>query len=170
MKVSAIAISLFFSICAFQYSKPGFFIENDREDVESIRDNKADSIVNLAQNFLGITYKYGGTSPKDGFDCSGFVYYVMKNNEIDVPRTSSGYQNFGKNIAIEEAERGDIILFKGTDPTVDKIGHVGIVISQKGEPLRFIHSSSSKKHYGIVIAEYSESNYPKRFKGIRRVF
>ncbi|MBX2844211.1 MAG: C40 family peptidase [Flammeovirgaceae bacterium] len=170
MKLFGITISLFFSLCTFQYANFDFSAKNVCKENINIRTNKADSVVFLAENFLGITYKYGGASPKVGFDCSGFIYYVMKKNEIEVPRTSSGYKNFGQKLTIDEAKKGDVILFKGTDPNVDKIGHIGIVISQQGEPVRFIHSSSSKKHFGIVIAEYDKSNYPKRFKGIRRVF
>jgi cell wall-associated NlpC family hydrolase len=130
---------------------------------------KADSIVEFAQSQLGSTYNYGSKNPKTGFDCSGFCYYVFTNNKVKVPRTSRSYGNVGSEIPLEEARKGDVILFRGTNPNDQTIGHIGIVISGEGEPLQFIHSSSSKKHYGVTITDYYESNYPKRFLKVKRV-
>ena len=46
-------------------------------------------------------YVYAEQDPNIGFDCSGFINYVFKNYDITVPRSSSGFKNFGKKIAIE---------------------------------------------------------------------
>lgn len=127
-----------------------------------------DSITNYAQTFLGTPYKYGCAS-KSGFDCSGFTWFVFAHYGITVPRGSKEYQTFGKTVSIEEARKGDIIVFRGTHPNDKRAGHVGIVISNPGEPLRFIHASSSKNHSGVVITEYFSSAYPKRFIRICRV-
>ncbi|MGL4596751.1 MAG: C40 family peptidase [Bacteroidia bacterium] len=128
-----------------------------------------DSIVNYAMQFLGTPYKYACASPA-GFDCSGFTNYVFAHFGIDVPRSSSAYLNFGKDISLSEARKGDVIVFRGTRREEERAGHVGIVISNPGEPLRFIHASSSKKHPGVVITDYETSAYPQRFIRICRVF
>ena len=128
-----------------------------------------DSIVNYAKTFLGTPYKYGCASPKAGFDCSGFTYFVFKHYGISLPRSAKDYARIGKEVSISECRKGDIILFRGTHPSDKHVGHVGIVISNQGEPLQFIHASSSKKHSGVTITEYSKSKYPARFIKIIRV-
>ena len=52
-------------------------------------DSKADSLIAKAKNFIGLPYRFGGTSPTSGFDCSGFMQYVYKQTaNINLPRTS----------------------------------------------------------------------------------
>jgi lipoprotein Spr len=130
---------------------------------------KADSIADFAQAQLGSTYNYGSKNPKTGFDCSGFCYYVFSNNGVKVPRTSRSYGHYGVEVPLREARKGDVLLFRGTNPNDQTIGHIGIVISAEGETLRFIHSSSSRKHYGVTITEYHNSNYPTRFLRVKRI-
>lgn len=128
-----------------------------------------DSIVAYAKSFLGSNYTYGAASPKGGFDCSGFTWFVFNHFGITVPRSAKDYKNFGKEIEITQARKGDIIVFRGTHAGDKSAGHVGIVISEAGQPLQFIHASSSKNHRGVVITDYIHSNYPKRFIKIVRV-
>lgn len=128
-----------------------------------------DSIVHFAQSFLGTTYLYGSKDPNIGFDCSGFCYHVFTQSGVKVPRTSRGYDKVGIEIPIDSVQPGDLLLFRGTDPNIQTVGHIGIVISRPGETLRFIHSSSSKKHYGVVITVYHQSGYPKRFLRAKRI-
>jgi peptidoglycan DL-endopeptidase CwlO len=128
----------------------------------------ADSLVSYAQKFIGTPYVWAGVSPS-GFDCSGFVYYVFIHFGYTIQRSSSGLNTAGVKVNMDEVTKGDLILFTGTNPDDKSVGHVGIVISNKGEPLHFIHASSSKKHPGVVITDYANSHYPKRFVGLRRV-
>lgn len=123
---------------------------------------KRDSIVNYAQQYLGTPYLWGGSSEK-GFDCSGFVYYVFKHFGISVSRTSRGFKDKGEEVNIAQSSPGDIILFTGTNAAVRQIGHVGIILKNAEGIVDFIHSSSSKKHYGVTITRYNESGYVKRF-------
>ncbi len=128
-----------------------------------------DSIVHYAKSFLGTKYAYSCASPKTGFDCSGFTWFVFNHYKIAVPRSSKDYKTFGKEISIDAARKGDIIVFRGTHAGDKSAGHVGIVISNPGEPLQFIHSSSSKNHNGVVITDYNNSAYPGRFIKVIRV-
>ena len=124
--------------------------------------SKRDSIVSYAESFIKTPYIWGGTSPK-GFDCTGFLYFVYKHFGIKVSRASSGYDSVGSKIDLTMVRPADILLFTGTDATKRKVGHVGIVLSNKDGLVRFIHSSSSKRHFGVTITEYNSSGYVKRF-------
>lgn len=121
-----------------------------------------DSITSYAQEHLGITYKYGGATTA-GFDCSGFVYYVFNKFGIKVSRASSGYENEGEIVDLTNTQAGDIMLFTGTDASKRRVGHVGIVLKNVDGTVDFIHSSSSKNHYGVTISRYNASGYEKRF-------
>ncbi|MFT5820688.1 MAG: cell wall-associated NlpC family hydrolase [Crocinitomix sp.] len=121
-----------------------------------------DSIVHFAQQLIGVPYLWGGSS-KSGFDCSGFVHYVFKHFGIPVSRTSRGFKDKGKEVVLTESNPGDVILFTGTNAAVRQIGHVGIILKNTNGMIDFIHSSSSKKHYGVTITRYNASGYVKRF-------
>ena len=129
--------------------------------------HQQDSIVRFAESFVGTPYVYSGNG-ENGFDCSGFVHFVYKNFGIEVPRISSAYSGFGETVTLEGCQKGDIILFTGTNYNRSSVGHVGIIISDRGEPIRFIHSSSSRKNRGVTITDYHNSKYPRRYMGIRR--
>jgi cell wall-associated NlpC family hydrolase len=132
--------------------------ETDSTAVPLVRD----SIVQYAQKLVGVPYLWGGSSKK-GFDCSGFVHHVFKHFGIPVSRTSRGYKDKGEEVVLEKSNPGDVILFTGTDSAVRQIGHVGIVLANANGTIDFIHSSSSKKHYGVTITRYNSSGYVKRF-------
>lgn len=129
-----------------------------------------DSLINYCQQFIGTKYKYASINPKVGFDCSGFVYYIFSHFNIKVPRSSIDYINTGITIHPDSFKTGDIIVFTGTNSKNRTPGHVGIVISDFGKELAFIHSSSNKKHSGIKISTYKDSPYyEKRFLKIVRI-
>lgn len=121
-----------------------------------------DSLIAYAKSFLGTKYLYATCDPKHGFDCSGFTYYVFSHFGIKVPRSSIDYENFGKTIAKDSAKKGDIIVFTGTNANNRRAGHVGIVVSNPGEELSFIHSSSNKKRGGVIISSFKSSPYYER--------
>jgi cell wall-associated NlpC family hydrolase len=77
--------------------------------------------------------------------------------------------NLGEKIELENALPGDIILFSGTDKNKSRIGHVGLVSKIENDELFFLHSSSSKKHYGVTETNFPQSGYPKRFIKIIRI-
>jgi cell wall-associated NlpC family hydrolase len=130
----------------------------------------ADSLVLFSKMYLGIHYQHGSCSPKSGFDCSGFVYFVFNHFNKKVPRSSIDYSNYGKVINTDSCKIGDIIVFTGTNAKNRKPGHVGIVVSKLGEEMQFIHSSSNTKHGGVKLSTFKESPYYKvRFLKIIRV-
>jgi cell wall-associated NlpC family hydrolase len=131
---------------------------------------KTDSILHYAQTFLGKPYVYACADPQKGFDCSGFVSFVFGHFGIHVPRSSIDYGFLFSGIPSDSARPGDILVFTGTNASIRRAGHVGIVLSKPGQELRFIHSSSSLKHNGVVISSFLDSPYYKeRFLGVVRV-
>jgi hypothetical protein len=94
-------------------------------------------VVSTGEQYIGTPYRYGGTSPRTGFDCSGFVQYVYGQQGVSLPRTSR--QMAGAGIAVNPSRRslevGDLMLFSQGG----RISHVAIYAGDG----RFIHSSSS---------------------------
>ena len=128
----------------------------------------SDNLLTFAQTLLGRPYRPGSSDPERGFDCSGFVSYVFKSFNFDVPRSSCEYDNVGEKISLEDAKPGDIILFKGTKSHhPHSIGHVGIVYSNTGGEVKFIHSTSGKE-YCVTISEMDDT-YKRRFVQVVRL-
>ncbi|HMK24762.1 MAG TPA: C40 family peptidase [Chitinophagaceae bacterium] len=142
-------------------------VAGDKKMIASETD-QPDSLVAFAKTLIGIPYLYACTDPQKGFDCSGFVTYVFNHFNIAVPRSSVDFTTYGKEIGLEKARPGDLILFTGTDSSDLIVGHMGIVESIKDDTLRFIHSTSGKAK-GVVISPLSE-HYKKRFVKVIRVF
>lgn len=119
-----------------------------------------DSIVSYSMKLLGTPYMEAGSS-ENGFDCSGFVYYVFKHFKIEVPRSSPQYENFGKEVPIENVKKGDILVF--LSPTNNNvIGHIGIVTNPKGMESDFIHSTSGRE-MKVVVTSLKVEGYKSRF-------
>jgi cell wall-associated NlpC family hydrolase len=127
-----------------------------------------EDVVRFAETLVGTPYVYGSTDPKVGFDCSGFITHVFSKFNIKVPRSSIDFTDVKHAIPVEKAKRGDIILFTGTNPQERHVGHMGIVVSNSGGELKFIHSSSGKAH-GVTISPL-KGYYEGRFVKTLRVF
>jgi cell wall-associated NlpC family hydrolase len=134
-------------------------IRNTLINADQVGDSLRDSIVSFGMKLLGTPYVVGACS-KDGFDCSGFVYFVFRHFKILVPRSSSQYRNFGKEIPIDSIRKGDILLF--LSPTRNVVGHVGIVTNPKGKDSDFIHASSGSE-MKVIITSLKKERYKRRF-------
>ncbi|MEY4573522.1 MAG: hypothetical protein RLZ10_2812 [Bacteroidota bacterium] len=141
----------FFEKFDFQsYENHDSYVKSDLNGVSQIRQD----LVQFSKNYLGIPYQWGGTSP-EGFDCSGFTQFLMKHKGVQIPRTAGDQYIKCSKIDSLNAQCGDLIFFKNEN----KISHVGMVISKKGESIKMIHASSSK---GISIIEVAKSSYWKK--------
>jgi cell wall-associated NlpC family hydrolase len=118
-------------------------------------------VIEYAKTYLGTTYHYAGINPEKGFDCSGFVYFVFKNFNINLPRGSKEYHLLGTALKPEEFKVGDVLVFYGHSDSA-QIGHVGIVCEANGMKSKFIHSTSGKA-YGVTISELDSEHYARRF-------
>lgn len=124
---------------------------------------KGQEIVAYAKKYLGYDYVYGGSSPKTGFDCSGFTSYVYKNFGYSLSRSSVGQASNGVKVSKENLQPGDLVIYKNTSLT--KIGHVGIYIGDN----KMIHAS--EPGVGVIITDIDSKahNYPQRFVMGRRI-
>lgn len=122
----------------------------------------------FAETQQGVPYSYGGSNPKTGFDCSGFITYVFNHFNITVPRSSVEFSGVGKTIPVSQAKRGDIILFTGTDSADGSVGHMGLVTANLNGTIYFIHSTSGRQ-MGVTITPL-EAYYKSRFVRIARIF
>ncbi|HKO87717.1 MAG TPA: C40 family peptidase [Burkholderiales bacterium] len=117
------------------------------------------SMYALAQ--LGVPYLNGGTSPEEGFDCSGLVYYVYKNaTGLQLPRTTYALFKVGRVIETGDLQPGDLVFYNTLSRA---FSHVGIYMGEQ----RFIHAPSSG---GVVRIESMQSDYwIQRYNGARRL-
>ncbi len=141
------------------------------EHITKIQTGKTtpDELVNFACSMVGTPYKFGSTDPAEGLDCSGFVTYVFNHFNITVPRVSTDFTLVQHAVPLQDAKLGDLILFTGTDSTDRVVGHMGIISSTPGEPLRFMHSTSGKED-GVVETDFANIYYESRFVKVVRVF
>lgn len=107
-----------------------------------------------AQKYLGAPYAYGGASPS-GFDCSGFVYYVLKQLGFSPYRTPADQYKQGAAVSKENLQAGDIVFFAGT--YASGISHVGIYAGNG----QFIHAPNSRStvSYSNLISGYWANHY-----------
>jgi len=141
--------------------------EDHRIRIETGKTTPAE-VVDFARSLTCIPYKYGSVSPEEGFDCSGFVTYVFNHFGIQVPRPSVDYTYVNRAVDIKQAKPGDLIFFTGTDSTIRVVGHMGIVVSNKGNNLTFIHATSGKG-YGVTETPLN-LYYQQRYMKTIRVF
>lgn len=112
-------------------------------------------VVGVAMQYLGTPYRWGGSSPSTGFDCSGFVMYVFSRVGVSLPRVVSAQWTVGVPVARSELQPGDIVFF-------NSLGHNGIYIGGN----QFIHSP----HTGDVVKISSITGYySSGWVGARRV-
>ena len=127
---------------------------------EAASSGSASEVVDLAMQYLGYPYCYGGSSPS-GFDCSGFVNYVYKLCGYSMSRVASSiYNNNGTYVEKANLQLGDLVFFASNSSS---IGHVGIYIGSG----QFIHSSSGAGC--VVISDLSSSYYLKNYVGAKRI-
>ena len=119
----------------------------------------AQKIIATAKQYLGVPYLWGGSTPS-GFDCSGFVQYVLGRHGISIPRTSKEQWTVGASVSKNQLQPGDLVFFANTYTT--GISHLGIYIGNN----QFIHASSSK---GVTITDLSNSYWAARYYGAKRV-
>lgn len=99
------------------------------------------AIADVAMGMVGTRYRYGGTDPVEGFDCSGLVFYAYTQAGYRVPRTSQELFRAARKISVGDADPGDLMFFQ--DQT--KLSHVGIYL---GEGL-FVHAPASGQNVAV---------------------
>ncbi len=107
--------------------------------------------VQIANHLTGVPYRWGGASPRAGFDCSGLVQYVYAKVGIRLPHYAAGQYGHGRRISRGSLRAGDLVFFSG-------LGHVGIYAGsgkfihapRRGTTVRWSRLSSHGSYYGAT--------------------
>ncbi len=114
-----------------------------------------DRIVITARRYLGVPYRYGGTTPR-GFDCSGFVYYVYRKSGMPVKRNMASQYREGKRVSKHRLQPGDLVFFQTSGR---RVSHVGIYAGSG----RFIHAPRTGK--SVSYAKLNNPYWKRRYRG-----
>jgi cell wall-associated NlpC family hydrolase len=134
--------------------------ETPMAKLQHLRD-RASELTMQAMGMLGIRYKYGGTSPETGMDCSGLIQHIFKEAwGKNLPRTAAEISHAGTKVDKNDLQPGDLVFYN----TLRRgFSHVGIYLGDH----KFIHAPSTG---GEVRIESMDIDYwKKRFNGGRRI-
>ena len=131
--------------------------DSGEEDAQPSDAQIGQAITEFAMQYLGSSYATGGSSPAAGFDCSGFVYYVLNHSGHPTSaRTCSDMYNACTKLTKEELLPGDLVFFSGTYGTAE-VTHVGIYLGEE----RMIHSGDEST--GVCIADLRGDDWASHF-------
>ncbi len=112
-------------------------------------------VVQYALKLQGSSYKYAGTNPRSGFDCSGFTSYVLKQFDVTLSPASAAQSKEGKPVALSAVQPGDIIVFGKNQRNIQ---HVALVTERNRDGITVVHSTTSR---GVIRENISNSAYWK---------
>ena len=116
-------------------------------------------IVETAESFIGLPYRWGGSSVDDGFDCSGLAMAVYRLNGLNLPRSSKEQYRTGIPVKQSQLKRGDLVFFATSRGK--KVSHVGIYTGDNN----FIHAPGKGKK--IRISSLSNRYFKTRYAGAK---
>jgi cell wall-associated NlpC family hydrolase len=123
--------------------------------------SRVNDVLFRSMSFLGLPYKYGGSTPQTGFDCSGLVRWVFGEAlGMNLPRRAEELSQVGAPVTMDQLKPGDLVFYNTLRRT---FSHVGIYLGNN----RFIHAPSSGG--GVRIEEVTTPYWSQRFNGARRV-
>jgi cell wall-associated NlpC family hydrolase len=131
------------------------------QGADVIEEGDLNPLVTVAESFLGMKYRRGGTNVKTGLDCSAYVQKVFRMVGMDLPRTAREQFGVGLEVARDALRLGDLVFFKRSQ--AKRPAHVGIYIGND----QFIHSSTTKRK--IRVDSLNTRYFSTRFIGGRRM-
>ena len=142
-------------------TKPSIGSSSDTNS--STSSTSASKVISYAKQLLGKPYVWGAQGP-NGFDCSGFTYYVFKNAAgITLPRTSAAQSKYGMAVSKSNLKPGDLVFFDTSGPNNGGVTHCGMYIGDG----QFIHAASGQGK--VVINNLNSSYYVNAYVNARRV-
>lgn len=156
MRIAAIVLGCLVSAHAFA----GDLDEPVRQGSAAEATSESRLLTKRATRLIGTRYKYGGNSPRTGFDCSGYVRYVFRDAlHLELPRTSVEMAQAGQIIKIHALQPGDLVFYN----TLRRpFSHVGIYLGNN----RFVHSPKAGDR--VRIEDMELDYWRNRFNGARR--
>jgi cell wall-associated NlpC family hydrolase len=121
--------------------------------------NLRDELVKTAKRFIGIPYLWGGTTAKNGFDCSGLTMVSYRLNGLNLPRVSRSQFKAGKWVSKKNLQPGDLVFFATKGGT--RVTHVGMYVGNGN----FIHAPRTGKN--VRIEKLSNKFFAKTYMGGR---
>ncbi len=160
--------AFYFSDSVYLYANAdsnNVFSERMLQQPRSIVGVEIERLVDYSLTFVGLPYRFGGTT-ENGFDCSGFTRYIYGKHGLDLPRTSREQVLVGQMVPLEAVQKGDLLFFKGRNARSSSIGHVAMVVEVgSNQDVKFIHST----RHGLRTSWLSEEPYyRKRYVTARR--
>ena len=126
---------------------------------EFLSKKEVNSIIATAKNHMGVPYVWGGNTPNEGFDCSGYLEYVFAQNGIRIPRTADVQYNLGRLVKPSQLEVGDLVFFTTYEPGAS---HCGIYLGNGN----FIHASTTR---GVGIDNLDNAYWSARYYGGKHI-
>lgn len=142
--------------------KPKTIQADDYDGADSnLERKKADDLLMSAMGLLGVSYRFGGSNPASGLDCSGFIQYIFREAmNVNLPRTSAAMSEVGIPVEKSNLKPGDLVFFARAGR---RVGHVGMYIGDG----KFIHAPRTGK--SIEIQNLNKAYYVKNYAGARRI-
>jgi cell wall-associated NlpC family hydrolase len=151
-KLLALSFAILLSACG---SSP------QRTASDSSLDEKLNDAVMYAMSLTDTPYRYGGNSPDEGFDCSGFVGHVYQHSlGITLPRTSREISQIGISLHSNQLRPGDLVFFNTRRRS---FSHVGIYVGDG----KFVHAPKSGST--IRVENLNEGYWANHYNGARRI-
>ena len=137
-------------------------LASDRTSDAVPLDLRADDVLMQAMGLIGTPYRFGGTTPQRGFDCSGFTSYVFRESlGLELPRTANDqFAAAGRPVDKAALSAGDLVFFRQGRGRID---HVGIYVGEG----RFIHSPSRGGR--VRIDALAAPHWTRSFQGAKRI-
>lgn len=129
--------------------------------VNEISPAQARELALHALSQIGVPYRYGGSSPDIGFDCSGLVNYVYSRGVgMALPRNTQAMSEYGSSVSADELQPGDLVFF---DTMRKPYSHVGIYVGEQ----RFIHAPTTGG--AVELVDMRVRYWQSRYSGARRL-
>lgn len=137
----------------------GSYLSDGSGDTTVTGSGTAAEIAKFVCTFVGYSYVYGGAKPSTGFDCSGLMYYCLRQYGYTMNRTADDQMDQGTAVSRDSLQVGDLVFF-GSGSYAN---HVGMYIGDGN----FVHASTPST--GVRINSLNETYYTNRYIGARRI-
>lgn len=153
LRIAALTLALFASACSSPSDRAG-------ASPAAARPGAGDEVALQAMSMLGKPYRWGGSSPAAGFDCSGLAWFAWQRGAgVQLPRQAKHMSRIGQTVSRARLLPGDLVFF---NTQRRRYSHVGVYVGEG----RFVHAPRRGKD--IRLAELTNPYWASRYNGARR--